>query len=125
MLHLDNRGQWMIISAFIFGIMVISVASYYYELISSKTRFGIEDLPYYEVRTLITEVTRAYKFYDVNPGETSTNKALINLTKIYAMKGYYVNCTLSPGSSENMAKIYLEFISEKARYEVEKNISRV
>jgi len=123
MLHinkLDKKGQWIILSSFILTFVILSIATLYYELISTSSTitFIYKNVPYYEARSLLVELTRAIKNDDIN---SSSVLAFQNASKIYARRGFLMYCNLS---GTDIVKIHMLLISENAEIEVQKNVTK-
>ncbi len=88
------RGQWFVMFAVIFSFAVITASV----LLSESSKNGILvstsvfDIPYYELRSLITEMTRAYRCndWDFKNNSTSLEK---NVSHIYMIHGIHINFT--------------------------------
>jgi len=81
----------MLVSGMMMALVMISMTVLLNEIALSGTRisYSPHTLPYYEVRSLIVELTRAYKNGDVN----STNNMSVaeNISTMYALHGYDVD----------------------------------
>jgi hypothetical protein len=123
----DKRGQWMLVSGVLIAFVIISMSVYLNEIALSGTRisYSPHTLPYYEIRSLIVELTRAYKNGDID----STNNVSVaeNITMIYALHGYDVDVEFK--SWYNFLNIYanytcVNFSTEYMQMEVNKSVVR-
>ncbi|WP_457550524.1 hypothetical protein [Archaeoglobus sp.] len=121
-----KKGQWYLIFALVFAFSVIALSVTLSELSKYGTFVSnsVYDIPYYEIRSLITEITRAFRSGDWN--FTSNNSSFIeNATYVYAVHGIYVNFTnLSVWSNGYILRINFSLRTDKVTFYVDKNVSR-
>jgi hypothetical protein len=129
MLCLNKKGQWLLTFAVIFAFTVIALSvmlnevSKYGTFISSS----IWDIPYYELRSLITEITRAYRSDDWNfTDPTSRSYFINNITLVYALHGLCLNFTnLSTWGWDNKTlRMNFTLTTDKVIFHVDKNVSK-
>ncbi len=119
----DERGQWFIISGFLIAIILVSLTVFLNEISLSGAKISYTPyyLPYYDMRSLTVEMTRAYKNGDLD------NKSFENITKIYALHGYCVDVKLkrfySFGKIEGKY-LCINFSTEYLNLEVNKSVVR-
>ena len=86
----SNNGQWLLIFAVLFAFTVVMLSVALNEAMKSgyEVSKGLMDIPYYEVRSLMHEVIRAYRHNDWNFTDNETLEE--NLSKVFARHGYYL-----------------------------------
>ena len=113
MVHLDDRAQWIILSAFAICIATISISYILAEASTSGHRMAeMEfDLPHYEIRTALTEAIRIAKAEGSN-----ADSFYENVSEIYAKHGYFLILSFSNST------LYLKFRTESLELEVNRSV---
>jgi len=128
MLRLNKKGQWLLIFAIIFAFSVIAVSVTLNEISKYGTYVSnsIYDIPYYELRSLITEITRAHRSGDWDfSSQEKRSEFISNVTLIYARHGLYLNFTdLSTLYNGIILRINFTLATDKVKFHVDKNVSK-
>jgi len=125
MLRMKN-GQWFLIFAvvFAFSVILLSVALNEVSKYGTHVSNSIYDIPYYEIRSLITEITRAFRSDDWD-FKYNNESFIENVTRVYAMHGIYVNFTnLSVWGNGYILRINFTLKTDKVTFYVDKNVSK-
>lgn len=121
-----KRGQWFVLFAVIFSAVVITSSI----LLSEVSKHGtlvstsIYDIPYYELRSVVTEMTRAFRCNDWDFKDE--NLSLINnTTYVYMLHGMHVNFTkLCVDENTNTLRMNFSLRKGGVVIYVDKNASR-
>ena len=130
MLCLNGKGQWLLTFAVIFAFSVIALSV----MLNEVSKYGtyvsssVWDIPYYELRSLITEITRSYISGDwdfSNP--TYRDRFVENVTEIYAFHGYclnFTNLSVSEYYGVILLRINFTLTTDKVKFHVDKNVTK-
>jgi len=131
----DKKAQWMLISGVLIALAVISMSVLLTEVSTSGSKISYSSyrIPYYEMRSLIVELTRAYRNGDIN--ETNEYNVSRTISEIYALHGYCVEVTFKKGYNTTSLNttppihIYMDYLcvnfsTKNLHMEVNKSVIR-
>jgi len=124
----DERAQWMIISSVVLAAAIVGLSLMLCTVSNSyqKTSFTAHVVPYYEIRSLLTELKRAYKNGDLN--QSNKDEVLKNVSFLYYSKGYLVNISLNNvptiSSFINVSEISVSFKTKHLSFRADEYATR-
>ena len=126
----DEKAQWMVISGFLIALSIMAVMITLNEVAMSGRDVATSpiNVPYYEMRSLLVEVQRAYKNEDFNV-TTNFPDFAENASKILARHGYMTRINMSKNTTLSIegleiADMEVKFSASNLKMEVKSFVAK-
>ena len=115
-----RSGQWLILSGIILAVGLVSLTTLLNEALSAgyKVALSETEFPAHEISEIYEETVRTAKLVweeDKDNFNQSMEYFSENVSKIYALHGFYVNIS-AYNSTENIANLTIQFRSENVNF---------
>ena len=115
-----RSGQWLILSGIILAVGLVSLTTLLNEALSAgyKVALSETEFPAHEINEIYEETVRTAKLVwkeDKDNFSKSMEYFSENVSKIYALHGFYVNIS-AYNSTEKIANLTIQFRSENVNF---------